>query len=95
MPGAVRFGDYCSGHGCWPPRPNDQASQDVFVNGRGSHRLGDHWQSHCCSGSCHDAFAAQGSPDVFVNGKSMCRIGDMVSCGSTMEEGSADVFVNG
>ena len=41
MPGIVRLGDICTGHGCWPPRANSSASTDVFVNSRGVHRLGD------------------------------------------------------
>lgn len=41
MPGIVRLGDYCSGHDGYPPRPNIEASTNVFVNGLGIHRLGD------------------------------------------------------
>ena len=47
MPAVVRLGDICTGHGCWPPRQNIEASQNVFVNGRGVHRLGDAWAVHC------------------------------------------------
>ena len=94
MTAAHRHQDYCSGHGCWPPRPNAEASPDVFINNKGSHRLGDGWESHCCV-ECHGGEAAEGSPNVFVNGRPKCRIGDAVSCGSTMMEGSPDVFVNG
>jgi len=91
--GAVRLGDLCSGHGCYPPRPNVQASADVIVNGGGWHRLGDGWASHGCS-KCppHGGSAASGSPTVFVNGRPACRIGDAVSCGSSMVQGSGDVF---
>lgn len=28
----ARLRDICSGHSCFPPRPNDSASQTVFVN---------------------------------------------------------------
>lgn len=93
MTGAVRLGDLCSGHGCFPSRPNVEASPDVFVNGIPSHRLGDAWGSHCCL-VCHSSVAAQGSPNVFVNGKPKCRIGDAVACGSSMATGSSDVIVN-
>lgn len=41
MPGIVRLGDKCSGHDGWPPRPNIEASTNVFVNDLGVHRLGD------------------------------------------------------
>jgi len=47
MPAVVRLGDICTGHGCWPPRQNIEASPNVFVNGRGVHRLGDAWAVHC------------------------------------------------
>lgn len=94
MPGAHRLGDICTGHGCFPPRPNVSASPNVFVNGIASHRLGDGWAAHCCGPVCHGASAAGGSPNVFVNGLPKCRIGDPVSCGSSMSTGSSDVIVN-
>lgn len=46
MPGVVRLGDMSTGHGCWPGRPSIEASTNVFVNGRGVHRLGDSWAVH-------------------------------------------------
>lgn len=95
MPRAVRLGDVCTGHGCYPSRPNSTASSNVFINKRGSHRLGDGWQAHCCGLPCHGSSAAQGSPNVFVNGRPKCRIGDAVACGSSMATGSSNVIVNG
>jgi len=90
--GVVRLGDFCSGHGCYPPRPNIQASTDVFVNGLGWHRLSDGWAGHGCSiCAAHGGSAATGSTTVFVNGRPACRIGDAVSCGSRMINGSDDV----
>ncbi|MCS6809754.1 MAG: PAAR domain-containing protein [Tepidimonas sp.] len=91
--GVVRHDDVCSGHDCFPSRPNAAASGDVFVNGRGWHRLGDAWHPHGCA-LCppHGGQAATGSATVFVNGRSACRIGDAVSCGSTMVDGSSNVF---
>jgi len=93
MPGASRLGDICTGHGCFPSRPNISASEDVFVNDIGSHRVGDMWDVHCCA-SCHDGVTIQGSPDVFVNDQPKARIGDAVDCGSMILEGSEDVLVN-
>jgi uncharacterized Zn-binding protein involved in type VI secretion len=91
--GVVRLGDICSGHGCFPPRPNVQASADVIVNGRGWHRLGDGWAGHGCAVCpAHGGRAASGSHTVFVNGRPACRIGDAVSCGSSMVHGSDNVF---
>lgn len=95
MPAAVRFGDICTGHGCWPPRPNDQASEDVFINNLGAHRVGDHWETHCCGPACHDSNQAEGSPNVFVNGQPLARIGDPIACGSANAQGSPNVFANG
>lgn len=96
MPAAVRLGDVCTGHGCFPSRPNDEGSPNVFVNDLPSHRLTDHWVTHCCPppSPCHDSVAAEGSPNVFVNDLPKCRIGDAVACGSTMATGSNNVFVN-
>jgi uncharacterized Zn-binding protein involved in type VI secretion len=86
-----RLGDLCTGHGCYPPRPNAGASPNVFVNSLGVHRVGDPWKSHCCLG-CHGATQASGSPTVFANGRPLARIGDSVSCGSRNQTGSGNVF---
>lgn len=98
MPGAVRLGDSCSGHGCWPSRSNVQGSPNVYINGLPAHRYTDQWASHCCTVEpypCHSGSAGSGSPNVLVNGLPQCRIGDNVNCGSTMVSGSSNVFVNG
>ena len=92
MTAATRLGDICTGHGCFPPRANDEASDNVFINGIGAHRKGDHWVTHCCTIICHDGVAAEGSSTVFINGKAAVRIGDMISCGSASAEGSSSVF---
>lgn len=98
MPGAARLSDVCTGHACWPSRPNDQASSDVFVNGRGIHRVGDHWLQHTCPSTppeTHDSILGKGSSTVFANGKAVGRIGDSIICGSLIQSGSSDVFVGG
>ena len=46
MPAVHRKGDMCSGHGCWPPRPNTAASSTVYANSKGVHRVGDAWVAH-------------------------------------------------
>jgi uncharacterized Zn-binding protein involved in type VI secretion len=94
---ATRLGDICTGHGCWPPRPNDQASTNTFINSLGAHRFGDHWETHCCPHipECHDSVTSEGSTTVFVNGKSATRIGDGVACGSVIAQGSPSVFIGG
>ena len=97
MPAVCRLGDMGSGHGCWPPRPNDQGSPNVFVNGLPAHRQGDHWVSHCCCAipETHDSSLASGSSTVYVNGKQLGRIGDPIACGSVVSSGSPNVFAGG
>jgi uncharacterized Zn-binding protein involved in type VI secretion len=92
MAAATRLGDICSGHGCFPPRVNDEASDNVFINGLGAHRKGDHWVTHCCTIICHDGIAEEGSSKVFINGKAAVRIGDPITCGSVSAQGSPSVF---
>ena len=67
----VRQGDKCTGHGCWPPRPNISGSPDVFANAIPVHRVGDQWAVHCCCTpkcKCHPSTQCSGSPTVFSNG---------------------------
>lgn len=92
MPAVTRLGDRCTGHGAFPPRVNNSASGDVFVNGIGAHRMGDGWAVHCAGSSCHASTLDNGSGTVFVNGKPLARIGDPIACGSAIAEGSSDVF---
>lgn len=95
MPSVVRLGDTCTGHGCFPPRANVAGSPNVFINGRGAHRVGDGWAVHCCDDSCHDSVQAIGSSSVFVNGRPLARIGDAIACGSAAAVGSNNVFAGG
>lgn len=93
MTATHRHLDLCTGHGCYPSRPNIQASDNVFINCKGAHRRTDNWASHCCGG-CHGGHLLQGSPTVFVNGLDLARIGDPVDCGSHCMTGSPDVFAD-
>lgn len=92
MPAVARLGDKCTGHGAYPPRANDQASGNVFVNNIAVHRQGDHWPTHCAGPVCHDSTLSAGSGTVFVNNMPIGRIGDAVACGSAIAEGSDTVF---
>lgn len=94
MPAAARLGDMSAGH-CFEPRPNDQGSPNVFINGIAAHRVGDHWIAHTCGLITHDGVLAQGSPNIFVNGVALGRVGDQISCGDVIAQGSANVFANG
>jgi uncharacterized Zn-binding protein involved in type VI secretion len=97
MPAVHRLRDICSGHACYPPRPNRSASSNVKVNSRGWHRKGDGWQRHCCCSKCrcHTSVTAEGSSSVFVNSRPAVRIGDPVKCGSAAATGSTNVYCGG
>ena len=96
MPAVTRLGDLCTGHGAFPPRPSTGASPNVFINGIAAHRKGDGWASHCDPApSCHASTLADGSATVFVNGQPLARIGDPIGCGSTVAQGSPNVFAGG
>ena len=96
MPAAHRHKDSCSGHGCWPPRKNRQASRDVYVNGKGFHRKTDAWPVHKCDKKSHPGITVGGSGTVSVNDKPAARIGDRIggpNCGGVCLTGSGNVFV--
>lgn len=95
MPPVHRLGELCTGHQCFPPRPNVQASPNVFAEGIPVHRQGDMWAAHVCGLAVHAAPLAKGSATVFVNGRGCARIGDPVACGSYAAMGAATVFVGG
>ena len=95
MPAAVRLGDISKGHPPFPPRANDTASPNVFVNGIAWHRQSDHWLVHCAGPNCHDGVLVSGSPNVFVNNKQAGRRNDPISCGDTTLQASPNVFANG
>ena len=99
MPPVVRLGDICTGHGCWPPRSNISASNNVFVNSRGVHRIRDAWGVHCkpcgkCS-CCHGSKLRRGSSTVFSNNRQVARICDPVACRSLCATGSPNVRAGG
>jgi uncharacterized Zn-binding protein involved in type VI secretion len=91
---ACRLGDICTGHGCFPPRPNIEGSNNVMINNRPAHREGDAWAVHCCL-KCHSSVLAKGSSTVFTNGRGAARIGDLVACGSLVMTGSHNVLIGG
>ena len=97
MPAVARLADLCTGHGCWPARPNAEGSPDVFVNRRPAHRQQDAWLPHTCPDipETHASVQAAGSRTVYVNGRQLARIGDPVACGSAVATGSPDVFAGG
>jgi uncharacterized Zn-binding protein involved in type VI secretion len=99
MPQVVRKGDICTGHECFPPRPNNAGSPNVFVNGIPVHRKSDTWSFHCCARNCfesgHTSTTVSGSPTVFANGIPVARKGDPVACGSRCNTHSPNVWADG
>lgn len=89
-----RHGDFSLGH-CFNPRANNSASGNVFVNGKGVHRVGDGWPKHRCGDSVHASKTASGSGSVYVNGRPMARTGDALNCGDKCGPGSPNVFCGG
>lgn len=96
MPAVTLLGHRCTGHGCYPPRPNVEGSGNVFANDIPVHRQDDAWHPHGC-GDCtpHSSETKSGSQTVYVNGKQMARIGDPVKCGSKIAQGTGNVFCGG
>ena len=79
---------------CSQPR-RDQLSPNVFVNGTGISRQGDHNTSHLIPPAIcgtHTAPIAVGSTTVFVNDKGAGRIGDGISGCTSVAAGSPNVF---
>ena len=66
MPGAVRMIDICSGHGCFPPRPNITSSPNVFINCIPATRFLDQRFVHGCPFSAHSG-TNFGFHNVFTN----------------------------
>ena len=94
MAAAAFIGCFCTGHGCWPPRPGVTFSTDVKINGLGAHRLLDLWLPHCCpADGCHPGAVSSGADNVFINGRAAARMGDDIVCGSIIAMGSPNVNI--
>ena len=94
MAAAAFIGCFCTGHGCWPPRPGVTFSTDVKINGLGAHRLLDIWLVHCCpSDGCHPSLVKSGASNVYINGRPAARMGDSIACGSLIAMGSPNVNI--
>ena len=102
MPGAARYNDSCTGHGCWPSRKSIQPdpakdNPNVFINGLPAHSVNDKWASHTWTKKPHETHSgvlAAGAARVYVNGKQLGYIGAPISCGGSVATGSPDVIVN-
>lgn len=96
MPKVSRLGDSSTGDPCGaPPRDSTGGSPNVYTNKIRTHRKTDQWAPHACPSSPpHGAATTGGSPDVYVNGLPIARVNDTISCGSTIAEGSPNVYAN-
>lgn len=94
MTGVVRLADIDDGACGHVPRANDEASNTRFVDGRGVHRVGDHWPIHCRMPPppCHDSHQATGSNSCIADGRKVARIGDLLDCGAHNATGSSTCF---
>jgi len=91
MSKAGRRGDLCTGHDVHGPRPAIKGSPDVSINDRPALRTGDPFAKH--GPTRHGGGMSAGSSTVTFNDKPAARVGDALDCGSTLGDGSDDVFV--
>lgn len=90
---ACRLGDQCTGHGAWPPREATEGSENVLINDLPAHRLTDAWADHCMLAViCHSGALSSGCENIFINDLPAGRMTDDIDCGSTVAEGSDNVF---
>jgi uncharacterized Zn-binding protein involved in type VI secretion len=96
MAAGTRLQDYCTGHDACAPTPLVESSPNVFINGRGVGRVGDHYAPHgCVVHPTHQDNINAGSATVFINGISAGRIGDAVVLAGNVRDGSANVIIGG
>lgn len=94
MAKATRLGDYNTGHDNCAPVPLIEASNSVFINGKGAGRVGDHYAIHSCKVHApHSGIIASGSNTVYINSIKAGRVDDTVSCGGSVAQGSPNVNI--
>lgn len=97
MPAVTRLGDTTTGicnigQGCCPhdrTGTNGSTSPNVYVNGKGLHRLADTGPTNCPHSGTFESVS--GSATVFCNGKPVTRIGDTTKCRDCGQVGSHTV----
>jgi uncharacterized Zn-binding protein involved in type VI secretion len=94
MKKAARRGDLCTGHDDCSPRPAQRGSPHVTFNARAALRVTDPFVNHGCAAHApHPGKVAEGSTTVTIDGLPAARVTDPVDCGSTIQTGSADVYI--
>jgi uncharacterized Zn-binding protein involved in type VI secretion len=86
IPALYTVEDMTSGHGPWPPvgyfPPPAGASENVFINSRNVHKVGDQTLPHThLPPDTHTDRISTGSLTVFVNKKPMAFIGSLLVAG--------------
>lgn len=96
MPAQTRKTDCCTGHDQCPPRPLAEGSPNVFKNGLPAGRAEiDHYALHGCKDHLpHTGVIVGGSKTVIINGYHAGEVGNTVSCGSSVKEGSPNIFLD-
>ena len=101
MPKVIRLSDEAMSHGYTPLTSPLLGSTNVITNGEDTARLYDPYDppQHCIYHPSHThchavGEAIEGSPNVYVNDLPVHRDGDMISCGTTADHGSPNVFAN-
>ena len=82
---AGRNKDTHSGVGGRAPSEAQEASGNVFFEGQGALRAGDHFQD--------GSQVISGAPYVLINGKQAARVGDPVNNGATVKTGASTVLI--
>lgn len=97
MPAITLQGHMCTGHGCWPPRANNEGDPRLTVGGRPVHVQGHAWAAHTCPAipETHASVLAAGSARLTIGGRGVGRVGDPVACGSTVAEGDPRIMIEG
>ncbi len=106
MPQATRTGDSTTGicnkgESCCPHNrsgTNTSESTNVFINGKGAHRLNDTGTTNCPHGGSYKSTSSSGT--VFANGRGITRVGDSTGCticgqNGKHSDGSPNVFIGG
>lgn len=83
----VRYLDCSTAHGCYPRRPNNMASPNVFVNGKGVHRKTDTWYEHCCPEE--SSSSSSSSSELIGNSSSSSDLFSLSSQSSVSDESSS------
>lgn len=93
MAGAVRFGDSDTGHDDFPARSNTGGSDDVVINGKGAHRVGDSWPEHAKDVTTYNSQTTENDDGTTTT--ILVPVVTHYHHAGTASTGSGSVYVNG